>query len=167
MSSKIASGINLFVGIVFLFGVVFAMLSLLEFFNIPIPSIVTPAQNLSILYCVQPSYILFSDLLGIEVGVIGEYLIYFFNFTFYTLLFVFSIALGVRQILKQRTKALTIFVQVLHIINIISALLVVILYLVIDYIEMIIFLPAIILFTVSLLAFIVNLYVQKRRMING
>jgi len=165
MSIKIASATNFFVGIIFLFSVVFSLFSLMEFFSIPLPSVLTPALNLSILYCIQPFFILFGDLLGLEIGVVGQYIIYFSNFIFFVFLFIFSIALGVRQMQNQRSKGLTLFVQFLHAVNIISSLLVVISYLVIDYFEPLILVPAIGLFGISLLAFLCNLFAQKKRMI--
>lgn len=162
MSYKTFATINIITSIIYLFGVVFSILSLVSFFEIPLPPAVIDIYNISELYCIQPLYILFEDYMGLSIGIVGQYAIYFSIFILFLFTFIFSIAIAFRQFMGQRAGTMTIFLQILHIINIIYALFVIIVYLSIEVFILQMLIPTLIIIFISLLAFIINLSVQKR-----
>lgn len=162
MSYKTSAVINILVSIVYLFGLVFAILSLASFFGVPLPSIVENIHGLSELYCIQPLYILFEDYLGLSIGEVGQYIVHFSIFVVFLFTFIFSIAIAFRQIMGQKASAMIISTQVLHIINIVYALFVIIIYLAIEVFVPQMLIPVLIVVITSLLAFIINLAVQRK-----
>lgn len=162
MSYKLTSGVNIFVGIIFLFAVIFSWFSLMSFFEIPLPETLGEIHIASQLYCIEPLFIFFEDLLGISVSLLGAYFIYFSLFTIFILTFIFCIALAVRQMLMLRSLGLTIVVYILNFINIIYAMFCIIIYLYIEAFSLEILIPSIIIVFLSVLCFVINLLALKK-----